>query len=65
MVVGPSSPEGVAAERQRTLPFERHAMARGAMIIVKIMAFESLLLAVNYRTRVALLAVESRGGRDE
>jgi hypothetical protein len=40
-------------------------MTRGAMLIVKIMAFESLLLAVHYRSSVVPLAVESRAGREE
>jgi hypothetical protein len=65
MVVCPSRPERGAAKGQRTLPFERHTMTRGAMLIVKIMAFESLLLAIHYLTSVGLLAVESRSERDD
>jgi hypothetical protein len=47
------------------LPLERRTMTRGAMLIVEIMAFESLLLAIHYRSSVGLLTVESRSGREE
>ena len=64
-IVRPPRPERGAAQRQRTLPFERRAMARGAMLIVKITTFESLLLAVPYCSSVGLLAVESQSAREE
>jgi hypothetical protein len=53
------------AQRQRTLSFERRTMTGGAMLIVKIMAIERLLLVVDYRTRVGFLSVESRSWREE
>src|SRR6516165_2604948 len=65
MVVGPPRPERGADQRQRTLPFERRAVTRGAMLIVKITTFESLLLTVHYRRSVRLLAVESQSAREE
>src|SRR5262249_3030815 len=62
---GPPRPECGAAERERALPFERRAMTRGAMLIVKVATFKSLLLAIDYRTGVGLLAVESQSAREE
>jgi hypothetical protein len=40
-------------------------MARGAMLIIEIMAFVGLLLTIYYRTGVELLAMERRGEEEE
>jgi hypothetical protein len=40
-------------------------MARGAMLIIELMTFVSLLLAIYYGTSVELLAMERRGEHEE
>jgi hypothetical protein len=40
-------------------------MARGAMLIIELLAFLSLLLAIYYRTSVELFAMERQSDHEE